>query len=66
MQDMQETWGSDPWSQEDPLEEVATHSSYFAWEISGEGAWRAKVHVPQELDKTETTEHTYMHTISKH
>ena len=44
MQEMQETQIRSL-GQEDPLgEEMATHSSIFAWKIPWTGAWQATVH----------------------
>ena len=59
MQEMQ-VWSL---GQEDPLEEeMATHSSFLAWEISWtEEPGELKSMCHKELDKTETTDHAYMH-----
>ena len=44
---------------EDPLEEMATHSSILSWENPMDrGAWRATVHRVVESNMTERT-HTY-------
>ena len=48
--------------QEDPLEEgMASHSSIFAWRIPiDRGAWWARVHGVEKLDKTEwLSTHSY-------
>ena len=55
IQQTQETWiGSLGW--EDPLEEMATHSSILAWENPN---WRATVHRVVESNMTERT-YTYI------
>ena len=51
MQESQKRWVR-PLGWEDPLEEMATHSSILAWENSMDrGAWQATVHgVEKESD----------------
>ena len=50
---MLETWVQSL-GQEDPLKEMATHSSILAWKISVDrGAWRATVPRVAESDMTE-------------
>ena len=49
---MQETWVP-LLGWEDPLEEMATHSSILAWKIMDRGDWRAIVHgVTKKSDMT--------------
>ena len=40
---------------------MATHSSILAWNRMGRGAWWVVVHRVTESDKTEATEHTFIH-----